>query len=153
VRNSWDVGIFDNKIVGNATSGIEGYTVHLEDQSEGRNFVEDPYTQLTTFAAGGNVISKNHNGIKVRDVGGFSLFGQNFDGQQSPLLAGDARAFEGQMLQFNKLAGIAVRSTACTVPRPKNYCSFRLSGLFDEDGQDLVLAPRPDCAIDAGALQ
>ncbi|HEY4203187.1 MAG TPA: NosD domain-containing protein [Devosiaceae bacterium] len=141
VRNSWDVGMYYNSIVGNGESAIEGYTSRIEDTSEARNFTEDPYVALTTFVAGNNLISQNGSGIKVNGVSGFSLFQQDFKDQQGPLLAGEARAFEGYMLRFNASGGTTVVSGACLLPRPAYYCGFRNNGILGNDGQNLAFAP------------
>jgi poly(beta-D-mannuronate) C5 epimerase len=68
------------------------------------------------------------------------LFNQDFKGQKSPLLAGDAKAFEGHMLRFNGKSSIAVQSRACIDPKPQYYCGFREKGVFDGDGQGLVFS-------------
>lgn len=140
IRNSWDVGLFHNYLEANGGFAIDGYTSRIEETSEARNFVEDPYVALTTFAAGNNVIAGNGAGINTRGVSAFSLFGQDFKGQRGPLLAGDARAFEGHMLRFNGANDATVVSSVCPAPRPAYHCGLRNSGILSGDGLDLAFA-------------
>lgn len=139
IRNSWEIGVYDNRIEGNVQAGIEGYLSELENSagSKYRDFELDPYVPLTTFAALGNTISGNRDGITLRDVSGASLAGNKFIGQSGRLLSGDARAFEGHVLRYSADNTVAISSAACRPSNPINHtCRFRLESVFDADGQN-----------------
>lgn len=139
IRNSWDVGVLSNIITGNGDAAIDGYTSRIEETSGGRDFVLDPYVALTTFLAADNLISDNKSGIKVDGVASVSLFNQSFHNQSGPLLGGEGRPFEGQMLRFTSAdSGVTVVNNACAVPQPSYYCGFRQKGILGVDGQTLA---------------
>lgn len=134
MRNSWDIGVYDNTFVSNKLEAISGYISDLtisQDEHK-RDFAMDPYVPVTTFTASGNLISANGKGIKAAGASGFTLARNEFRNQQGRLLDGDARPFEGHMLRFNGQADVSVAST-CRPQRPANYeCSFRDAGFLGQ---------------------
>lgn len=135
VRNSWDVGIYHNKISNNAEAGLEAYTAQIEATSESRDFVMDPYVAVTSFSMGQNDIVGNGSGLKVSGVSGYSVFGSNFQAQNGPLATGDAKGLESFLVAGN--LGRAIISQKCLPKRPANVCPFRDLGIFASDGQEL----------------
>ncbi|WP_431323910.1 NosD domain-containing protein [Rhizobium sp. YTU87027] len=135
MRNSWDIAVYDNAIVGNKLEAISGYIsdLSLAEGEHKRDLVMDPYVPLTTFAASDNMISANGKGIKAAGVSGLTLAKNEFRNQEGRLLDGDTRPFEGHVLRFNGHQDVAIAST-CRPQRPANYeCAFRQAGFLGEN--------------------
>ncbi|MFO1350171.1 MAG: NosD domain-containing protein [Gammaproteobacteria bacterium] len=159
IRNSWDVALFQNRIVGNKGAGVEGYIVRLENSRAGatRDFELDPYTRLTTFTAVGNLIRANTAGIKALGVTGMTVVGNEFVHQTPLLFGGDLRPHT-QALPSGSASqpssGALITST-CQPPPPQR-CSFRATGLFAGDGQEALFsssANAPRCDEIPGTVQ
>ena len=132
VRNSWDIAVHDNAIVGNKLEAITGYIsdLSLADGENKRDLLMDPYVPLTTFSASSNLISANGKGIKAAGVSGLTLAKNEFRNQEGRLLDGDTRPFEGHVLRFNGNKDVVIAST-CRPQRPANYeCAFREAGFI-----------------------
>lgn len=159
IRNSWEIGVHDNIIEGNAQAAIHGYISNLGATPVGasRDLEMDPYVPLTSFAASGNRLRGNGAGIKVDGASGFALSGNDYIKQPGRLIDGDGRAFEGHMLRFNDQNSVIITSTLCRPHKPKDYeCRFRDAGYFAGDGQPFMFADDADtdtCTSVSGSVQ
>ncbi|SFD17956.1 poly(beta-D-mannuronate) C5 epimerase [Devosia psychrophila] len=147
VRNSWDIGIYNNAISNNAEAGLESYTARIEETSESRDFVMDPYVAVASFAMADNDIAGNGSGLKVNGVSGYGIFGNNFQAQNGPLVAGDAKGLESFLIGGE--GGRAIVSKSCLPARPAYVCPFRDLGIFLGDGQELAFSQQPAAACTA----
>lgn len=144
VRNSVDVGIFYNDIVGNAGAGIQGYRSDLRADAvqKKRDFALDPYSDMVGFSAVGNLIEANDRGIHVDGVSALYLRANRFIHQSPHLFRGDWLPRLSQIAAKNDLEKDGVFITRrCSVTEgylapEKLTCGFRDQGYFAGDGQD-----------------
>jgi poly(beta-D-mannuronate) C5 epimerase len=159
IRNSWDVGLFRNRIAGNQGAALEGYITRLEDAPGGaqRDYALDPYTPLTTFTAVDNLILANAAGIVGKGATAMTLVGNQFVDQAPRLFGGDLRPHTLDLLPFSHLArGGALVMSACRPPAPPVSCPLRAAGWFIGDGQDELFATAdnaPACERVPGTLE
>ncbi len=144
VRNSFDVGIFYNQI-GHNYKGIDAYTLKLENDPshDHRNFQLDPYADITTFSAVGNLIEANETGIIINAIDGMFLKGNHYRKQEPEMFRGDwfALRLPDIMHKDRKSKGVAI-SRICpnTKSMPRHHsCTFRENASLRGDGQDYLL--------------
>jgi poly(beta-D-mannuronate) C5 epimerase len=125
VRNSTDVGVYDNQIHGNRINGADVYVSDLRQSPEGRsrNFDLDPYQPIASTVISGNAFTGNGNAINVEGAMETILEGNSFRDQRSYIYGGDLRALSPYLLQIGESSAMLV-GMACQ-PQPKvDECRF-----------------------------
>jgi hypothetical protein len=137
VRNSFDIGIYGNRIERNGSAGVSAYVANLLDTKSGetRDFKLDPYAPVTSVSLRRNRFSANGVGINAQGASGLTLFSNRFVKQSRRLFGGDLRGLEGLVLQAASQTDTLVAST-CRPARPVIACHLRDQGYF-EGGADL----------------
>ena len=132
VRNSTEVGVFQNHLAGNQGAGLDAYSVDLTTLSaaQHRDFVMDPFDAVTSVIVADNQFERNRSGINFREVDN-AVLGTNVWLNQSPyLFTSDAAQLTAQVLS-NELQGLATGiARICKEPRPVDACSFSRDGYF-----------------------
>ncbi|WJH41123.1 right-handed parallel beta-helix repeat-containing protein [Aliirhizobium terrae] len=125
VRNSTDVGVYDNQIHGNRINGADVYVSDLRQSPEGRsrNFDLDPYQPISSTVISGNSFTGNGNAINVAGALETILEGNSFRDQRSYIYGGDLRPLAPYLLQIGESSAMLV-GMACQ-PQPKvDECRF-----------------------------
>ncbi len=125
VRNSTDVGMYNNRMDGNRASGADIYVSDLRASPEGRsrNFELDPYQPLTTTVISGNSFEANGFAINVDGASQTILDRNRFRDQRSNVYGGDLRSLSPYLLQLGETSAMLV-GLACE-PKPKmDSCGF-----------------------------
>ncbi|MGO4386522.1 right-handed parallel beta-helix repeat-containing protein [Microvirga sp. 2YAF29] len=137
VRNSFDIGVYGNRIERNGSAGVSAYVANLLDTKSGdtRDFKLDPYAPVTSVSLRRNRFSANGVGINAQGASGLTLFSNRFVKQSRRLFGGDLRGLEGLVLQAASQTDTLVAST-CRPARPVIACHLRDQGYF-EGGADL----------------
>ncbi|ULJ76594.1 NosD domain-containing protein [Rhizobium gallicum] len=132
VRNSWDVHVEGNQIRQNKAAGIEAYIDNLKvaEQSEFRDFVEDPYYPIATVAARDNLLENNRVGLMTRGASEAMFFGNKFVDQLPRYVSGDLKPLGLDVVTRNMKTGVLVRSVC--VPRipMKKQCALAENGII-----------------------
>lgn len=132
VRNSFDIGIYGNRIERNGSAGVSAYVANLLDTKSGdtRDFKLDPYAPVTSVSLRRNRFSANGVGINAQGASGLTLFSNRFVKQSRRLFGGDLRGLEGLVLQAASQTDTLVAST-CRPARPVMACHLRDQGYFE----------------------
>jgi len=114
VRNSTNVGLYDNFINENEASGADIYVSDLTTSAEGRtrNFELDPFQPMSTTVLGGNAFTANGNAINVSGASEIILDGNRFKDQENKIFGGDLRQLSPYLLQIGDDSALLV-SMAC----------------------------------------
>ncbi|MEX2694831.1 NosD domain-containing protein [Rhizobium mongolense] len=132
VRNSWDVHVEGNQIRHNKAAGIEAYIDNLKvaEQSEFRDFVEDPYYPIATVAARDNLLENNRVGLMTRGASEAMFYGNKFVDQLPRYVSGDLKPLGLDVVTRNMKTGVLVRSVC--VPRipVKKQCALAENGII-----------------------
>lgn len=125
VRNSTDVGMYDNLIGDNVTSGADIYITDLRQSQEGssRNFELDPYEPLSTAVLSGNSFSANGSAINVEGASQMILEANRFKNQRSNIYGGDFRQLSPYLLQLGESSAMLVEMT-CQPAVKIGACEF-----------------------------
>ncbi|MEQ9121706.1 MAG: right-handed parallel beta-helix repeat-containing protein, partial [Alphaproteobacteria bacterium] len=140
VRNSWDIGIFDNHIARNGQAAIEGYAADLKQDSahDHRDFSFDPYETVTSISAADNRIEANDVGVRLADVNS-AVFGRNHWIDQSPkLFSPEISAMGPALVTAGRQGQDVAIANRCAQARPEFACRFRASGHLTGDGQGIL---------------
>lgn len=131
IRNSVDIGIYHNFIRQNAQRGIEAYIANLaaSTESQGRDFALDPYTPITTFSAGWNIIARNAAAVSMSGVSGATFVQNSFRFAGRRLLVGDAEKAVASVL----LAPGAMIASQCRPKRVEYSCPLKDQGLLSTE--------------------
>jgi hypothetical protein len=132
VRNSWDVHVEGNQIRDNKAAGIEAYIDNLQraEQSEFRDFEEDPYYPIATVAARDNVIAHNRVGLMTRGASEAMFYANRFIDQLPRYVSGDLKPLALDVVTRNMKSGVLVRSV-CVPKIPVNkLCSLAQDGVI-----------------------
>lgn len=156
VRNSFDIGVYGNRIERNENSGVNAYVANLLDTKSGdtRDFKLDPYAPVTSVSLRRNRFSANGVGINAQGASGLAMFSNQFVKQSRRLFGGDLRGLEGPVLQATSQTDTLVAST-CRPARPVVACHLRDQGYF-EGGADLHIFDihgSSDCTSANGSVQ
>ncbi|WP_445503632.1 right-handed parallel beta-helix repeat-containing protein [Microvirga sp. G4-2] len=156
VRNSFDIGAYDNRIEANGGAGVNAYVANLLETKSGetRDFRLDPYDAVTSISLRRNRFSSNGVGINAQGASGVAMFSNRFVKQSRRLFGGDLRGLEGQVLQTAFKTSALIAST-CRPMRPAVVCQLREKGYF-EGGADLhIFDPqgKVDCTTTDGSVQ
>lgn len=156
VRNSFDIGAYDNRIEANGGAGVNAYVANLLETKSGetRDFKLDPYDAVTSISLRRNRFSSNGVGINAQGASGIAMFSNRFVKQSRRLFGGDLRGLEGQVLQTASKISTLIAST-CRPKRPAVACHLREKGYF-EGGADLhIFDPQGklDCTTTDGSVQ
>jgi nitrous oxidase accessory protein NosD len=132
VRNSWDVHVEGNQIRENKAAGIETYIDNLQraEQSEFRDFAEDPYYPIATVAARDNVIEKNRVGLMTRGASEAMFYGNKFVDQLPRYVSGDLKPLAVDVVAGNMKTGVLVRSVCVPKIPVKKQCALAQSGII-----------------------
>ncbi|UWU16996.1 right-handed parallel beta-helix repeat-containing protein (plasmid) [Rhizobium sullae] len=132
VRNSWDVHVEGNQIRQNKAAGIEAYIDNLEvaEQSEFRDFVEDPYYPIATMVARDNILENNRVGLMTRGASEAMFYRNKFIDQLPRYVSGDLKPLGLDVVTRNMKTGVLVRSVC--VPRipVKKQCALTQNGII-----------------------
>jgi poly(beta-D-mannuronate) C5 epimerase len=123
VRNSADVGLFDNTIRANADSGADIYASDLMKSPEGqsRNFVLDPFEPLATTILAENEFVGNGLGINASGATSIVLDRNRFSNQRNQVFSGELRELSSFLLQIGQRSSVSVENLCqtgapCAVP-------------------------------------
>ncbi|MBB2820010.1 UNVERIFIED_ORG: hypothetical protein GGD59_003273 [Rhizobium esperanzae] len=132
VRNSWDVHVEGNQIRQNKAAGIEAYIDNLKvsEQSEFRDFVEDPYYPIATVAARDNVLEKNRVGLMTRGASEAMFYGNRFIDQLPRYVSGDLKPLALDVVTRNMKAGVLARSVCMPRIPVKKQCALADNGII-----------------------
>ncbi|MFC5068080.1 right-handed parallel beta-helix repeat-containing protein [Flaviflagellibacter deserti] len=153
IRNSADIGVYHNAIRQNAQRGIEAYIADLSANadSQDRDFSLDPYSPVTTFSAGWNIIGKNTVGISMAGVSGAALIENSFRFAGRRLLGGDAERATGTVLAGRS----SLVASQCRPKRAAYTCPLREQGLLTSELMPDFSDPDAtnDCTSISGTVQ
>lgn len=154
VRNSWDIGIFANRIESRKKTGVNIYMAD-PDPGEGhapRNVSKDPFSYFAAAAIARNtIVAQGSSGIEALGAGAALIGPNDFVGGRKKLLTGD---FASEQQAILKLAqdGAVVRSS-CPPPGQKLACRFVRAGLLPPSVEALQPARGSACAAQLAAAQ
>ncbi|HSF93188.1 MAG TPA: right-handed parallel beta-helix repeat-containing protein, partial [Paracoccaceae bacterium] len=140
VRNSWNVGVFDNKISGNGAFGVDTYAAWLDPDGAHvtRDFDLDPYFTFAGVEIVNNDFGDNRSAIKFEGVNG-SMIGPNDMSDQSPrLFAGDLASIGGTILTALREKRIPAVANQCAQALPPVDCPYLTAGYLRGEGQGLL---------------
>lgn len=141
LRNSHDIGLFANDIMGNSEAGIHAYrlNLHTAKGQEKRDFAIDPYSEVVAFSGVGNVLEANGFGIQTQGVAALYLRGNRFLRQSPRIVGGEWSNVLPQAFAEHdqEKSGVFVaRSCALAKDYVEKSCPFRTQGYFAGDGQE-----------------
>ncbi|MEZ0169731.1 right-handed parallel beta-helix repeat-containing protein [Microvirga sp. TS319] len=155
VRNSFDIGIYGNRIETNGGAGINAYVANLIETKSGetRDFRTDPYDPVTSMSLRRNLISANGVGINAEGVSGLAMLSNRFVRQSRRLFGGDLRGLEGPILQGAHSSMLI--ASVCRPVRPLVACRLREQGYFEGGADSHAFDPhaRNDCTSVDGTVQ
>jgi hypothetical protein len=104
IRNSTDVGMYDNRLDANGASGADIYISDLRQSPEGqtRNFELDPFQALVTAVLSGNAFSDNGNAINVTGAAQLLLEENQFLRQSNRIYGGDLKPLSPFLLRLGE---------------------------------------------------
>lgn len=125
IRNSADVGMYDNRIDANTQSGADIYIADLRQSPEGhaRNFELDPYQALVTAVISGNVFSENADAINVAGASQLQLDGNMYRRQRDNIFAGDLRQLSPFLLRLRETSAL-LTDDSCEPEEAVKSCNF-----------------------------
>ena len=125
IRNSADVGMYDNRIDANAQSGADIYVADLRQSPEGhtRNFELDPFQTLVTAVISGNAFSENADAINVAGAAQLLLDGNLYRRQRDNIFAGDLRQLSPFLLRLRETSAL-LTDDSCEPPETVHSCNF-----------------------------
>lgn len=142
IRNSTDVGMYDNRVEANGVSGADIYVSDLRQSPEGstRNFELDPFQPVTTAVLSGNAFSENGSAINAAGAAQLVLDGNVFLRQSNRLYGGDLKQLSPFLLRLGDTAAMLTSENcepeatikACDLggwpnpPRSRPVCTGRL---------------------------
>jgi hypothetical protein len=137
IRNSWDVQVESNAILNNKSAGIEAYIDNLNqaEQSEFRNFEQDPYLPVATLAARDNLLQNNRVGLLTRGASEARLVGNRFIDQLPRYVGGDLKPLGLDVVVQNSRSGSLIRSVCMPKISIHKVCSLVRDGVIG--GQSL----------------
>lgn len=141
LRNSRDIGLFANYVVGNSEAGIHAYrlNLHTAKGQEKRDFTMDPYSEVVAFSGVGNVLEANGSGMQTDGVAALYLRGNRFLRQSPRIVEGEWSNVLPQAFAEHdqeKSGVFVVRSCALAKDFVEKSCPFREQGYFAGDGQE-----------------
>lgn len=139
IRNSTDIGMYDNRIDDNETSGVDVYVADLRASPEGqsRNFVMDPYEPVSTAVISGNSFAANGNAVNVAGASRMVLDANHFRNQSNNIYGGDLRQLSPYLLQLGETSAMLV-STSCKPAPAISQHACRLGNWPQTDPADVV---------------
>ena len=142
LRNSHNLGVFYNDINDNKQNGLKAYTGTLfgDPVHKHRDFDMDPYDELTTLTAVGNIIQSNGTGINLEPITAAYLKSNKFINQSPKIARGKWFENDANILyRYDQdTDGIIMHRTCPTLPKPLNVmsCKYRDNGTLTADGQN-----------------
>lgn len=114
IRNSTDVGMYDNRLAANGASGADIYISDLRQSPEGRtrNFELDPFQALVTAVLSGNAFSDNGGAINVAGAAQLVLDDNVFLRQNNRIYEGDLKQLSPFLLRLGDTAAM-LTSESC----------------------------------------
>ncbi len=146
IRNSYNVGLFENDIAHNKSAAVLAYEGTLKGNAmhATRDFELDPYDEMTGVSIVGNTIKANGGGLGVEAVEGIFMKENEFVSQSPKILRGALFKKHGDILfRYDQAkAGVSVNATcpALVDPLYVQSCKFRDSGALRGDGMDQLVA-------------
>ncbi|WP_133253013.1 NosD domain-containing protein [Rhizobium wuzhouense] len=125
IRNSADVGMYDNRVDANTQSGADIYVADLRQSPEGhtRNFELDPYQMLVTAVISGNLFSENADAINVAGAAQLQLDGNMYRRQRDNIFAGDLRQLSPFLLRLRETSAL-LTDDSCEPEEAVQSCNF-----------------------------
>lgn len=126
IRNSTSIGIYDNHIDGNVTTGTDIYVADLKHSPEGasRNMQLDPYEPLSSSVVSGNAFAENGSAINAAGASQVILDANRFRDERSNIYAGDLRQLSPYLLQLGDVSTILV-GTTCRPAKSADACKLQ----------------------------
>jgi poly(beta-D-mannuronate) C5 epimerase len=156
VRNSFDVGVYGNRIETNGNSGVSAYiaNVPISKGADGHSDGSGHYAPVTALSLRNNSFSANGVGVNAQGVSGLSMFSNRFVKQSRRLLGGDIRGLEGPVLRLASQTDVLITST-CRPAKPVVSCRLRDRGYLegDTDRQIFNSQAGSDCTDINGSVQ
>jgi poly(beta-D-mannuronate) C5 epimerase len=111
IRNSTDVGMYDNQMEGNGASGADIYVSDLRQSPEGqtRNFELDPFQAVVTAVLSGNAFTDNGDAINAAGAAQLLLEDNQFLRQSNRIYGGDLKQLSPFLLRLGDTAAILTR--------------------------------------------
>jgi parallel beta-helix repeat protein len=159
VRNSWDVQIERNTVRNNGVAGVEGYIDRLEGSkgSAGRNYVQDPYSPVTTLTVVRNVFEGNPAGLELHGATAATVYGNSFVNQAPKLFVGDAKKFAIDILAKGDKTPVTVTANCIPKISKRKMCSLTQQGVIvDHSSNRDFIGSEADgdyCLKKAGSIQ
>jgi hypothetical protein len=156
IRNSFDVGVYGNRIEANANSGVSAYiaNIPISRGADGRNGDVGHYAPVTGLSLRYNSFSSNGVGINAQGVSGLTMFSNRFVKQSRRLLGGDIRGLEGPVLRIASQSDVLIAST-CRPAKPVSSCRLRDMGCFEGEADLQIFDSQAgsDCTNINGSIQ
>jgi nitrous oxidase accessory protein NosD len=127
IRNSSDVGVYDNIFEGNATNGADIYILDLQtaEDSQERDFEMDPFHLVTTSVLAGNLFAANGNAaINVDSASQTILEGNHFRDQRNMVYGGDFLQLSPHLLQLGEVAPTLIANGAACQKKAVPVCAL-----------------------------
>lgn len=136
VRNSVDVGVFDNMIEDNREAGVVLYTDDLATHVW-RNLEMDPFWTIVSATIADNEIVGNGNAIRATDAFAISMADNLMVENGSRPMVGDFDPLMSSLIRLTHFGEDPLMlSESCLGPLERYAtCHFRELGVFDGDGQ------------------
>ena len=114
IRNSTDVGMYDNRLQANGASGADIYVSDLRQSPEGqaRNFELDPFQALATAVLSGNAFADNGDAINVAGAAQLLLEENQFLRQSNRIYGGDLKPLSPFLLRLGETSAV-LTSESC----------------------------------------
>ncbi len=143
IRNSTDVGMYDNRLEANGASGADIYISDLRQSPEGqtRNFELDPFQALVTAVLSGNSFADNGDAINVAGAAQLLIEENQFLRQSNRIYGGDLKPLSPFLLRLGETSALLTSENcepetaikACDLggwphpPRTSPVCTGQLS--------------------------
>ena len=136
VRNSVDVGVFDNTIEDNREAGVVLYTDDLATHVW-RNLEMDPFWTIVSATVADNRIVGNGNAIRATEAFAISMADNLMVENGSRPMVGDFDPLMSALIRLTHFGEDPLMlSESCLGPLERYAtCHFRELGVFDDDGQ------------------
>lgn len=124
VRNSMDVGLYDNRIHNNLANGAYVYASALRQSNPvQRPLRSNRHRSAASAVISGNNFAANGNAINVDGATETILDANSFRDQRNYIYGGDLRPLSPYLLQLGEKAPVLV-GIACQPQRPRDECRF-----------------------------
>lgn len=145
-RNSWDIGVFGNRVAENRGVAVSSYVADLAAASQGhvRDLEQDPYTKFADIALIDNAFRDNRGGgVNLRGVANLTWKGNSLVSQPKPF-GGPVKGFVKELFGHSD-DGLYMRTDCASAPADYS-CALKSQGFLAGAGfYEPAEGPPPVC--------